>query len=136
VQAHELIFTGAGIVDCGRPEDYAVGDIKLFRDGNFYVTRVHEGFLALSRWCTHMNSLITYQAQHWRFWCPMHVATFDRRGSPTCSTGNHGELNALRIHPISFSGDGHILVNSDEVIEREAFKPDDAVLPPDQVAGV
>jgi catechol 2,3-dioxygenase-like lactoylglutathione lyase family enzyme len=134
VQAHELLFTGAGVVDCGRPEDYEIGDVKLFRDGNFYLTRVREGFLALSRWCTHMNSLITYQPQHWRFWCPMHVATFDRRGEPTCSTGNHAELNALRVHPLSFSPDGRILVNSDEVIERAAFRAEDAVLPPAQPA--
>ncbi|HEY3117056.1 MAG TPA: VOC family protein [Chloroflexota bacterium] len=130
VQAHEIIFPTAGVIDCGPADGYQVGDVKPFRDGTFYLSRVGEGFLALSRWCTHMNSLIVYQPEHWRFWCPMHVSTFDRHGNSTSSSGAHADQLALRLHPISFSPDGHVLVDTSQIIERDVFRPGDAVLPP------
>ncbi len=120
-QAHEILRSGAGVVDCGPADLYPIGEVKLFREANFYLVRLAEGFLALSRWCTHMNGLLIFQKEHWRFWCSMHTATYDRRGDPTCSTTRFPELRALRHHPISFSLDGHLLVDTDVVIERQAF---------------
>lgn len=134
VQAHELILPGAGVIACGSPDLYEVGEVKLFREANFFLVRLSEGFLALSRWCTHMNGLLIYQKEHWRFWCGMHTATYDRRGDPTCSTTRFPDLPALRLHPISFSPEGHILVNTDEVIERTAFEPGQAAQPPAAVS--
>lgn len=130
VQAHEFIPPQGGVIDCGPASDYVVGDVKLFRDSYFYLVRVREGFMALSRWCTHMNGLLVYQREHWRFWCPMHTATFDRCGEPTVSTGRMPAVAPLRAHPVSFSPEGHVLVNTDAVYAREAFDPSEAAQPP------
>lgn len=135
VQAHEFIPPQGGVIDCGPASDYEVGDVKLFRDSYFYLVRVREGFMALSRWCTHMNGLLVYQREHWRFWCPMHTATFDRCGEPTVSTGRMPAVAPLRAHPVSFSPEGHVLVNTDTAYAREAFDPSQAVQPSGQFDG-
>lgn len=127
-EASEILMPGAGVIDCGPSANYKVGDVKLFKDGNFFLTRVEEGFLALSRWCMHMNGKIIWDHDHWRFWCPFHEATYDRRGDPNGL--KHPGLNALRLNPIIFAENGHILVDADRVIERDLFEPSQAVEPP------
>jgi catechol 2,3-dioxygenase-like lactoylglutathione lyase family enzyme len=129
VQAHEILRPGLGTVDCGPADSYAVGDVKVFPQGYFFLARLQEGFLALTRWCSHMNGLLIYQKEHWRFWCAMHTATYDRRGNPTCSSNRFPDLKALRLHPVSFGPDGHVLVNTDEIVERDRYDPSQAVPP-------
>ena len=91
--------------------------------------RLAEGFLAVSRWCSHMNGLLVYQKEHWRFWCAMHTATYDRRGVPTCATTRFPDLLPLRMHPVRIGDDGHVLVDSDRVIVRTAYEPGQEVQP-------
>jgi Rieske Fe-S protein len=105
-----------------------VGDVKVFKDGNFFLVRLRDGFLALTRWCTHMNGRLVYQRAHWRFWCPYHGAIFDRRGEPI---GDRADVCPLRRNPIQLSPDGHLLVDTDQVLERESYAPDQALRPPD-----
>lgn len=126
-EASEVLLPGTGVVDCGPASSYKTGDIKLFADGNFFLSRLPEGFLALSRWCTHMNGKIIYQKAHWRFWCPFHGATYERSGEPILRS--HGEC-ALRLNPISFSQEGHVLVDTDQIVNRDTYEPDQAVQPP------
>jgi len=132
-EAHEIIRPGVGIVDCGPAEGYKLGDVKLFKDGDFFLVRLREGFLAMSRWCTHLNGRIIYQKAHWRFYCPYHQSTFDRRGNPT---GGEPNLNALRLNAVSVSSEGHVLVNTDEISDRACYDPEQAVQPPERLAAV
>lgn len=125
-ESKEVFLPGRGIVDCGPADRYRVGDVKLFMGGNFFLVRLTEGFLAMTRWCCHMNGLIMYQRAHWRFWCPYHSATYDLRGN---AIGGVPNINALRLNEITFSEDGHVLVNTDKVMERSCFEPGQAVLP-------
>jgi catechol 2,3-dioxygenase-like lactoylglutathione lyase family enzyme len=124
-EAYEIILPGAGIVDCGPAEGYKVGDVKLFKEGNFFLVRLQDGFLALTRWCRHMNGKVVYQKQHWRFWCPFHGMTYDRAGDPLWG---RPDVCPLRLNSIRFSSEGHVLVNTDEVIDRERYEPGQAVL--------
>ena len=128
-ESQDVILAHVGMVDCGLADSYKVGDVKTSKAGNFFVVRVREGFFALSRWCTHKNGTIVYQKAHWRFQCPFHGATYDRRGIPT---GLRTSV-PLRLHPISFSPDGRLLVNTDELIERSVFDPKQAVQPPEAI---
>lgn len=127
-ECHEVLTSGAGIVDCGPASRYQVGDVKASKAGNFHLVRLREGFLAISRWCTHMNGIVVYQKPHWHFFCPYHDATYDRRGIPAPYPGNRAG-GPLRVHPITFSPDEHVLVNTDEVIERRGWDPGQAVSP-------
>lgn len=128
-QATDFIHAGAGRIDCGPAGDYEIGEVRMFREGNFFLVRNQEGFLAMNRWCTHMNGLLTYQQAHWRFVCPMHRASYDRRGMPTCSTLRHPNLIPMRSHPVSFTADGRVVVDTDKIIERDSSKPDLAAQP-------
>jgi catechol 2,3-dioxygenase-like lactoylglutathione lyase family enzyme len=130
-EAHEVLLPGVGVVDCGPAESYKLGQPKLFKDGNFYLVRLKNGFLALTRWCRHMNGRVVYQKEHYRFWCPFHAMTYDRAGDPLWG---RPDVCALRLNAIRFSPEGHVLVDTDEVIDRERYEPSQAVQSPAQVA--
>ena len=119
---------GAGVVDCGPVGSYRVGDVKPFKTGNFHLVCLREGFLGVSRWCTHFNGLVVYQRAHWHFYCPFHHATYDRRGIPAPFPGNMAG-GPLRLHLVSFTEDERVLVDTDTVIERTHYAPDQAAKP-------
>lgn len=123
------IMPGDGIVDCGTEDQYRVGAMKPFKAGNFYLVRRKEGFLAISRWCRHLNGLVAYQPKHWQFWCPLHGATYDRDGINEPFPSNEGK-DPLRLHPLTFNAEGHILVDTDRVIERTQFELSQVTVPP------
>ncbi len=97
-EAKAIMTENVGEIVCGKVDDYAVGAVKAFVKGKFFLIRHEGGFLALSRWCTHMNGLLTWKQEHWHFHCPMHGAA-------------------------SISGDGTITVRPDETVVRNAFDP-------------
>ncbi len=121
-----MLFPGVGLVDCGPCQSYAVGEVRPFIEGRFFVVRLREGFLALSQWCTHRNGLLAYQKAHWQFWCPFHQATYDRRGEVTGGPA----LKPLRMHELRFNEAGHVLVDTDEIMERDCFDLAQAAKPP------
>ena len=119
------------MIDCGPADKYKVGDVKLFKDADVFLVCTRDGFIAMSRWCTHMNGQVGYQREHWHFACPNHDATFDRCGVPEPYPGNHaGE--PLRLHPITFDAAGHVLVDTDRTINRSGYEPTQAVQPASQ----
>ena len=126
-EAFEPTVPDLGVVDCGPADQYKVGAVKLFKEAEFYLVRTKEGFLANSRWCSHLNGRVVYEPAHWRFHCPYHGAEFDRQGN--CVAGQP-YLSALRLHPISFSDVGNVLVDTGTIIERPCFSPEQAAEPP------
>ena len=73
-------------ITVGAPEDYALGDVKHFVDGRFYVARVAEGFMALSQKCPHLGCAVPWRPAEERvhdgqsvkglFVCPCHGSTY------------------------------------------------------------
>jgi catechol 2,3-dioxygenase-like lactoylglutathione lyase family enzyme len=123
-ESREIIKSGAGAVECGKVDDFEVGSVTLFGKAKFFLVRLPEGFLALSRWCSHMNGQIVWQGEHWRFWCPFHGATFNRKGE---STGHLQNVGPLRLHPVTISGDGRVIVDTDTVVVRGRFSVEQVV---------
>ena len=123
------IMPGDGIVDCGTEDQYRVGAMKPFKAGNFYLVRRKDGLLAISRWCRHLNGLAAYPPKHWQLWLPPHGATDapPRVNEPFPS--NEGK-DPLRLHPLTFNAEGHILVDTDRVIERTQFELSQVTVPP------
>jgi lactoylglutathione lyase len=118
--ATEVIKENTGPIACGHMDDYAVGAVKAFVKGKFFLVRIEEGFLAVSRWCTHMNGLLSWKQEHWHFYCPMHGAMFNRKGeSLPCSR----PCPTLRLHPVTIGADGTITVDPDTAIRRDGFDP-------------
>lgn len=119
-EGRDYIIENVGTIECGNAADYAVGEVRQFAKGKFFVVRLADGFIAYSRWCTHKNGLLTWQPEHWRFYCPMHGATYNRRGE---NTSFCMDVAPLRMHPLGIAPDGAITVRPDEVIERDDFDP-------------
>jgi catechol 2,3-dioxygenase-like lactoylglutathione lyase family enzyme/nitrite reductase/ring-hydroxylating ferredoxin subunit len=117
-EATAIITENVGAIVCGKVGDYEVGAVKTFMKGKFFVVRHDGGFVALSRWCTHKNGLLAYQREHWRFYCPMHGATYNRKGENITLCR---ELSPMRLHPLTIAADGTITVRPDEVIARQEF---------------
>lgn len=128
-EAHEPIIPKLGTIDCGPAASFKVGSAKAFANGDFYLVRRREGFLAISRWCTHMNGRVVYQEAHWHFYCPFHHATYDCRGIPEPYPANRAG-GPLRLHPVTISEAGRVLVDTDRIIERAAWDASHAVAAP------
>ncbi|HEX9809245.1 MAG TPA: VOC family protein [Alphaproteobacteria bacterium] len=124
-EACEILKPAGGRIACGRVDDYAVGDVRLFNEGKLFVGRTADGLLALSRWCTHMNGLLQWRPNHWVFYCPYHKATFDRRGRST-SHGALAGLPPMRLHPLEIAADGTIVVDTGVVLLRKSSAEADA----------
>jgi Rieske Fe-S protein len=117
-EATAVIVENVGPQPAGNVRDYAVGDVKSFVKGKFIVVRMEGGFIAYSRWCTHMNGLLKWEPEHWRFYCPMHGVTYNRKGE---SIDFCRQVAPLRTHPLTIANDGAITVDPDKVIHRKAF---------------
>lgn len=124
-EAYEILKPNRGTVACGQIDDYDMGEVKLFNDAKLFVVRNADGFLALSRWCTHMNGLLQWKPNHWSFHCPYHRATFNRCGKST-SHPPYDTLPPLRLHPLAIDGDGNITVDTDVVLIRTEHAAADA----------
>lgn len=119
-EAHAVITPGLGWVDCGPAEKFTAGSVTTFGQGSFFLLRDRAGFAALSRWCRHMNGLLSYQKEHWRFYCAFHGATYNQDGD---HIGHLPNIPSLRVHPVRISEWGHVLVDADTVLERDADEP-------------
>jgi catechol 2,3-dioxygenase-like lactoylglutathione lyase family enzyme len=121
IQAHgpeatKIIKPSAGKVNCGKIDDFAAGSVTAFNKEMFFLVRLNEGFLALSSWCTHRNGRLRWEKEHWRFYCPFHSATYNRRGE---FTGHLENVGPLRLHPVTVAEDGSIIVDTSEILVRQ-----------------
>ncbi|MGE0651826.1 MAG: VOC family protein [Alphaproteobacteria bacterium] len=119
-EATEIRMERVGVVSCGPAAGYGVGNVKLFKDEKFFLLRVEDGFLALSQWCTHMNGMVKWRDYFFDFYCPKHGATFNREGVATSSIM---QIPPLRLHPVSISDAGDVLVDTDRVVVRRDYDP-------------
>jgi catechol 2,3-dioxygenase-like lactoylglutathione lyase family enzyme len=119
-EQHCIIKPGVGVVECGPAEQFAVGSVTVFREGNFFLVRDKRGFLALSRWCRHANGLLAYQREHWRLFCAFHGATYNLQGT---HTGHLRDVQPLRMNPVTIGADGIVRVDTDVIVERDADEP-------------
>ncbi|MBI2755207.1 MAG: Rieske 2Fe-2S domain-containing protein [Chloroflexi bacterium] len=86
-----------GVVTAGAVADFKVGDVKVIREGKFYLTRVPEGFMALWWKCPHLGCTVPWKeadvvmggppgegdkpfASSGRFNCPCHGSIYNRYG--------------------------------------------------------
>jgi len=118
--AHEVIPPAQPRYDCGPADRYAVPSVTTHGEGNFFLIRERRGFRAVSRWCMHMNGKLTYQPEHYRFFCNFHGATYDESG---CHIGHLPNIRPLRQHPVTLDADGHVWVEAGTAVERGEDEP-------------
>lgn len=135
--------TGAfgGTVPAGTVDEYKVGDVKVIREGKFYITRVPEGFMALWWKCPHLGCTVPWKesdpvmggppgagdtgfAAGGRFNCPCHGSIYNRYGQIVQGPAPR----PMDRFPVRIEG-GKILVDTgpSKVISRPEASADEAV---------
>lgn len=116
-EAFEVAPAKRGKIVAGALKDFAVGSVTYVKEGEFFLVRLADGVLAISRVCTHRNATITYQKEHYRFYCPNHHNKFTRCGEHIPKSSE--VVPPLRTYAIEFV-DGQIVVDTDVSITRTA----------------
>ncbi len=135
--------TGAfgGSVTAGAVGDFKVGDVRVVREGKFYITRVPEGFLALWWKCPHLGCTVPWKeneevmggppgpgdtafAKEGRFHCPCHGSKYNRYGQIVDGPAPR----PMDRFPIKIEG-GKLVVDTgpSKAITRTVAQPSDAV---------
>ena len=114
-----------GKVVAGHVDDFPIGSVTRIAGGQFFLVRLQGGFLALSQVCTHMQFAVTYQPEHFRFYCPRHRRKFTRTGKyiPRFGLEDTPPLRAYGIEIV----DGQVIVDTDVAMERTKDEADSLV---------
>jgi cytochrome b6-f complex iron-sulfur subunit len=134
-----------GTVTAGTVAEFNVGDVKVVREGKFYVTRVPEGFFALYWKCPHLGCTVPWAegdpampgppgpgdqafTDHGRFKCPCHGSIYNRYGQIIQGPAPR----PMDRFPVAIDGSGRILVDTgpSKAISRSEASASDAVPPP------
>jgi cytochrome b6-f complex iron-sulfur subunit len=134
-----------GSVLAGTAAEYKLGEVKVVREGKFYVTRVPEGFLALYWKCPHLGCTVPWAEQDpampgppdggdlafidkGRFKCPCHGSIYNRYGQIIQGPAPR----PMDRFPLKIDPSGKITVETgpSKVISRAIASAEDAVPPP------
>lgn len=69
------------------------------------INRPEQGYIALSRVCTHLGCLVDYQKDRKRMLCPCHGGTYDLSGRVTSGP----PPRPLQVFPLNVEGDSIII---------------------------
>ena len=113
-EAFEVPPSRRGKVVAGALDDFTVGSVTYVKEGEFFLVRLADGVLAISRVCTHRNCNVMYQRETYRFYCPCHHNRFTRKGE---HIRHDEEVLPLHTYPLEFI-DGKIVVDTDVSVAR------------------
>jgi cytochrome b6-f complex iron-sulfur subunit len=121
-------------LNAGPVTDLAIGDVKVMREGKFYLTHVPEGFLALWWKCPHLGCTVPWKpddpvmdgdtgfADKGRFNCPCHGSIYNRYGQIVAGPAPR----PMDRFEVSIR-DGRVFVNTAKSISRARATGADAV---------
>jgi Rieske Fe-S protein len=112
--AFRVPAAGRGKVVAGRVEDFPPGSVTHHKEGKFFLVHIPEGILALNEICTHQHCIVTYQPEHYRFYCACHYNRFTRTGEHLGHIAGTPPLHAYAVELV----DGQIVVDTDRTIPR------------------
>jgi cytochrome b6-f complex iron-sulfur subunit len=106
-----------GQIAAGKAEDFPVGSVTTFKQGQFYLAHLEGGFLALYRVCTHLGCIISWSEEQQRFECPCHAAVFDVKGQVLAGP----PPRPMDLFPIEIA-EGKIAVDTGTTVQRSSFE--------------
>jgi len=134
-----------GTVPAGVASDFKIGDVKVIREGKFYVTRVPEGFFALYWKCPHLGCTVPWAegdpampgppgagdqafTDKRRFKCPCHGSIYNRYGQIIQGPAPR----PMDLFPLKIDGSGKISVETGptKVVSRSVASADQATPAP------
>ena len=114
-----------GLVRAGRPQDYALGEVKSWASGRFYMARGASGFVALYRQCPHLRCTIPPPVDG-IFECKCHLSRFGLTGELLRGPAQRPmDRFAIRL----VNGELAVTTGEAEVIRRTQYSDADAFDP-------
>ncbi|MFQ5577231.1 MAG: ubiquinol-cytochrome c reductase iron-sulfur subunit [Anaerolineae bacterium] len=106
-----------GKVSAGQVDEFQPGTVNHVQKGRFYISRLEDGgLLALWHRCTHLGCTVPWRENQGIFLCPCHSSAFNTAGEVISGPAPR----PMDIFPIEIV-DGEVVVNTGQVIERQAF---------------
>ena len=107
-------------VSAGPVEDYNLLDMVLFEEGEFFLTRLPDRFLAINQRSTHMRCKVSWNAQSRQFISPCDGSVFDDKGEVVRGPAPR----PLGTHAITVeNGELIIEVGDENVRKRDRYDP-------------
>lgn len=113
-EAFQVPASGRGRIAAGRLDEFPVGSVVHHKEGKFFLVHLKEGLLALNDVCTHQQCTVSYQPEHYRFYCACHYNKFTRKGE---HIGHIAGTMPLQAYAVEIA-DGQIVVDTDRTIRR------------------
>lgn len=105
-------------VRAGRLEEFGPGTVSHVSSGQFYISRLDEGLLAMWHRCTHLGCTVPWIEAEGRFNCPCHASIFNTRGEVLAGPAPRPlDLFAIEIK------DGEVWVDTTRPLPRSAYDP-------------
>ena len=105
-------------VRAGRVEEFSPGTVSHIASGQFFVSRLDEGLLAMWHRCTHLGCTVPWIESEGRFNCPCHGSIFNTRGEVLAGPAPR----PLDLFPIEVHG-GEVWVDTGKPVTRSSFDP-------------
>lgn len=106
------------VVKAGKLEDFKVGQVRVVREGKFYLSRLPDGVMALYWRCVHLGCTVPWVPAEDKFHCPCHGSIYDKTGQ---------NLAGPAPRPLDFMAvqirDGEIYVDTGKITERVKHDP-------------
>jgi cytochrome b6-f complex iron-sulfur subunit len=113
------------VIETGPVDSFEPGTMTAFPRGQFYLARLEDnGFLAISRTCTHLGCTVPWIEAEKRFACPCHASAFDITGNVLGGPAPR----ALDLYPV-FIENNVVKVDIRKRIRRTEFRDDQVVYP-------
>ncbi len=109
-----------GKIIAGRIDDFAIGTVTFNPQGRFYLLRTADGFLALNQVCTHLQCNVTYEPEHYQYYCYCHNRRFNRTGRQLAV---HVDVPPLHKYAVELV-DGQVVVDTDTSVARSEEEAD------------
>ena len=107
-------------INAGKIEDYEVDDMVLFEEGEFFLTRLPERFLAINQRSTHMRCKVAWDPESREFRSSCDGSRFDDKGEVVSGPAPR----PLGTHAITVdAGELIVDVGDENVRKRDRYEP-------------
>lgn len=101
------------VIKAGKVSDYKVGDVKVVREGKFYISRLEDGIIALYWKCAHLGCTVPWVPAEDKFHCPCHGSIYERNGQNVAGPAPR-PLDYMKVE----IKNGEIFVDTGKITQR------------------
>lgn len=108
-------------ITVGPVSDFPVNTVTRVNKGNFYLSHMPEGFIALYWRCPHLGCTVPWIETESRFVCPCHGSIYEPNGNRIAGPAPR-PMDYMQIEIV----DGQVVVDTSKINKREVWDPSQA----------